>query len=243
MPITQSASVSSRSSTASSPARMCRRSQPRSESIAAAPVTTRKRCSPRRVTVTSATMPPRSFEELRVDDAARAAVDVRVADALEQRSGARALDRDLAERGHVDQADALAQGRGLLRQHGGVGRLGPAEGALLLPRPAATAARARSSRRAPSRSWSRRPRLRPACARAARSCACGRPEHVAVERIAQAVVVAVGLARVLGRVDAGRGARRRSARGGSDCRSSSLSPAGHELGHAPCRCRPRRRSR
>ena len=104
IPITQSSSVSSRSSTCASPSRRCSRSQPRSESIAAAPVTTRKRCSAEARDGDVGHDAAALVQELRVDDGPGLAIDVRVADALEQRGGARALDRDLAERRHVDQA-------------------------------------------------------------------------------------------------------------------------------------------
>ena len=149
--------------------------------------------------MTSATIPPRSFEELRVDDPPGLAVDVRVADALEQRGGTRALDGDLAERRQIDHPGALAQRCRLLRQDRHVRRLGPAEGPLLLPRSPWRLARAAVIRALPAvLGREHRPGvLHPLVQRAQ----APRPaEHVAVERVAEAVVVAVGLARGLGGV-------------------------------------------
>ena len=53
-------------------------------------------------------MPPRCVEHLRVDDAARRHVHVVGAEPLQEGAGVAALDADLAERGHVEQADAVA---------------------------------------------------------------------------------------------------------------------------------------
>ncbi len=61
IPITACSALASRSDTAPSAGSMCDRSQPRSESTVPAPVTTRKWSAASRVTVTSATMPPRVF--------------------------------------------------------------------------------------------------------------------------------------------------------------------------------------
>ena len=61
MPITASSSLHSRIVTAPSSRRAFIRSHPASESTTPAPVTTRNRSSASRVTVTSATMPPRWF--------------------------------------------------------------------------------------------------------------------------------------------------------------------------------------
>ena len=167
--------------------------------------------------------PAALVEELRVDDAAGAAVDVRVAHALQQGGSPGPFDGDLAERRHVDQADALAQCFGLLGQDGRVRRLGPAEAALLLPRPpprppglAVVGAlpavlgrehRARVLHALVQRAVRRDGRARRCRADSAAGSSSGRPRVRSRPR----------------RRD--RGGRRRSARGGSDCRSSSLSPA------------------
>src|SRR6185312_801900 len=150
--------------------------------------------------------------------------------ALEQRSGPRALDRDLAERGHVDQAHALAQGRGLLRQHAGVGRLGPAEGALLLPRPAPRLSGLAVVGALPA-VLGGEDRAGVLHALVQRTRAPRTAQHVAVERVAQPVVVAVGLARVRGRID------RISMHGPEAPGPVGLEiqlalAAGHELGHS-----------
>src|SRR5204863_83101 len=61
IPITASSVLASRSATGPSSGSMLALSHPRSESTTPAPVTTRKRSSPSRVTVTSATIPPPRF--------------------------------------------------------------------------------------------------------------------------------------------------------------------------------------
>ena len=168
-------------------------------------------------------------QELRVDDAPRAAIDVRVAHALEQRGRARARDGDLAERRHVDQAHALAQRRRLLGQHGGVGRLGPAEGALLLPRPPPRLPGLAVVGALPA-VLAGEDGARVLHALVQRARAPGTAQHVAVERIAQPVVVAIGLARVLGGVDriVVHGAE---APGPVGLQVELALAGGHELGH------------
>ena len=52
-------------------------------------------------------MPPRCVEHLGVDDLARRHVHVVGAEPLQEGTGIAALDADLAERGHVEQADAV----------------------------------------------------------------------------------------------------------------------------------------
>ena len=98
------------------------------------------------------------------------------------------------------------------------------------PRPlAATAGRARSSRRAPSRSWRRRPRRAPPSRPCSGLSRRPRPACARVERVAQPVVVPVDLARGLGLARRCRGTRRRSARRGRRTTSTSVSPVGHPL--------------
>ncbi len=167
-------------------------------------------------------------EELRVDDAPGLAIDVRVADALEQRGCARALDRDLAERRHVDQAHAFAQRRGLLGQQVRIGRRRPAEGALLLPRPPPRPSGLVVVGALPA-VLGGEDGARVLRALVQRAGAPGPPERVAVERIAQAVVVAIGLARGLG------GVARVAVHGAEAPRAVALQvelalARGHELG-------------
>ena len=193
IPMTARSVLASRSATGPSSGSTFARSQPRSESTTPAPVTTRNRSSPSRVTVTSATIPPRAVQKLRVDDASRVAVDPVAGDAFEQGQSAGALDIDLAERGHVDQADAIAD-RGVLRGHVlEPRRPHPAELALVgsrappgLPRvevvralPAVLGAERRAGFLEPA--VERREAVRPA-------------PLVGVERVAEAVVVLVDLA-------------------------------------------------
>ena len=105
-------------------------------------MTTRKRSSASRVTVTSPTILPAPVEELGVDDRADGTVDPVATDPLEQgeRPGARHL--ELAERRHVDDPQPLADRRVLDRDAIVERRPCPAERALLLAGPPPLLARA-----------------------------------------------------------------------------------------------------
>ena len=131
-PITASSSVTSRTSTEPSRGR-CMRIQPRSPGTKPDPVTTRKRSSASRMTVTSASIPAARVEELRVDDAAGRLPDVVVREALEERQRARPPDVELPERGHVEEAGALAHGAVLLAHPVEEGGAPPSPRALVRP--------------------------------------------------------------------------------------------------------------
>ena len=126
---------------------------------------------------------------------------------------ARALDGGLAERRHVDDAGPLAERRVLRPEAVEVRRRRPAERALVGAGPAPRPAGLEVVGPLPAvlRSEHRALLLQPPVQRRR---ALRAPPLVGVERVAEAVVVAVGLARRRGRELARRGRRRRTARRG-----------------------------
>ena len=106
--ITASPAVTSVTVAARSPAR--RRSRVSSRRRVAAGVTIRRAVSDRRVTVTSASIPPRSLSIWVVDDAARRDVRLGPAGELQERERVAPLDPELAEARHVVGLDPFAHG-------------------------------------------------------------------------------------------------------------------------------------
>ena len=135
-------------------------------------------------------------EELRVDEAPDRPVDPVVADPLEQGQRARAGDFDLPERGHVDDPDTLAEGLVLHPEPLEPGRLPEPERPLVGSGPPARLPRLEEVRALP-------PVLRPEDRAEILETSVKRREPlgpaplVDVERVAEAVVVAVDLARRL----------------------------------------------
>ena len=132
-------------------------------------------------------------EHLRVDDCADRPVDAVAAGALQQREGAGALDRRLAERRHVDDAGPLAERRVLGAEPVEVRRRRPAERALVGagPAPRLTGLEVVGALPAVLRPEHRALLLQPPVQRRR---ALRPPPLVGVERVPQAVVVAVRLA-------------------------------------------------
>jgi hypothetical protein len=140
--------------------------------------------------------PAALVEELRVDHAAHRAIDAAVADALEQRQRARAADRDLAERREVDDPDALAKRPVLLGKQLQVGGRAPAEPPLVLARSPPWCSRLEVVGSLPAVLGAEHgAELLEADVQRAQPPPA--PGLRAVERVAQPVVVPVGLARGL----------------------------------------------